>query len=188
MSIMSALPDDQTGRTERVARRLVRDLISGAEEAQGTVSLLTDEQAGALAAFGADVSAPLTATEMLASAPHRAGLLAKTQLVVSGLSVESVAEHLGVTVETVRGRIEAGTLATISDPLDGSSLIPSFQLTEDGELPHLQALLQRGRGTLTPGAIQGIMTSSQDETDGMSPVEWLKTGGDPARVAIVLAG
>ena len=188
MSIMSALPDDQSGRTERVARRLVRDLISGAEEAQGTVSSLTAEQAGALAAFGADVSAPLTATEMLASAPHRAGLLAKTQTIATALALEDAAAHLGVTVEAVQSRIEAGTLVMISDPLDGSPLIPSFQLTEGGELPHLQALLQRGRGTLTPGAIQGIMTSPQDETDGMSPVDWLKTGGDPARVAIVLAG
>lgn len=77
-------------------------------------------------------------------------------------------------------------------PSGHSHLFPAWQFVEDDErgwetLPGLAPALS-GAGEAHPAAVAAAMTTPQDETGGMTPREWLITGGDPTPVASLLAG
>lgn len=61
--------------------------------------------------------------------------------------------------------------------------IPRWQLAAERVIPGLAQVVPAIPDHLHPTVVEGFMTTPQDDLDATTPVDYLRTGGDPARVA-----
>lgn len=109
----------------------------------------------------------------LASAAARREMLEQT------FSAQVVAARLDLTQAAVQSLVDQGNLYCFTD--DGSQKFPSWQFTDDGPLPDLAPVLA-ALGEAHPATVAGFLTLSNDELDGLSPVQWLAAGRPVANV------
>lgn len=65
--------------------------------------------------------------------------------------------------------------------------IPSWQFTDGRALPGLADVVPAIPDHLHPTSVEGFMTTPQDDLDARTPVSYLRTGGNPALVAQMVA-
>lgn len=148
---------------------------------------LDDREAAALRRMG--VEPPGRPSEMPEpSRPEIEGAARQTEIMARAIPLQDLAVRLGVSDARLRQRIKERTLVAIPKPHGRGWLIPEFQVTDRGLLPHLTRILRSLRREVSVVALDGFFRTPQDELSGATPRDWLAAGGDPAPVEQVAAG
>ena len=141
---------------------------------------LTAEERQVLADGGIDLSRPPGTDPFAAPVATFAALLA------TSLDTAGVAERLGVLPGQVRQMIARRTLYSVK--IDGVRHVPLFQFRTSGPLVSNIGQVNAALPTdLHPVSVYGWYTEADrdlvldehDEGPGMTPLEWLDSGGDP---------
>jgi excisionase family DNA binding protein len=128
--------------------------------------------------------------------PGRAGqaVLARTAaeyvaMLDDALSVAQAAKRLRVDQSRIRQLLSNGSLYGVK--VRGEWRLPTFQFTARGTVPGIQEPLRALPGDLHPIAVlEWFRNPDPDleiEDDPVSPLDWLRSGGDPARVSAIAA-
>lgn len=119
---------------------------------------------------------------------RRALTAAKTlaDTLASALTLEQAAQRLGVSRSRVSHRITEDTLWAFT--VAGRRYLPCWQFTDDGTLPGLVRVVPAIPRGLHPLALEAFMTTARPDFDGVSPVQWLESGGDPGLISDWLTG
>ncbi len=150
---------------------------------------LTAVEVDYLAEHGGDDAVEVIARwDPRAERAHRAarGAADVQQLAASTLSIEQAAEVLSVDRSRISHRLSVGALSAVS--IGSRRRIPAWQFQDHAELPHLAQVVAAIPPDAHPLDVAALMTTSQDELAGRTPVQHLAGGGDPAPVAELLAG
>lgn len=148
--------------------------------------LLTRTEQQELAAAGSSQATPMRVAEGAAS---RAAW--QIRVLESALDAGAAAELLGVDDSRVRQRLRERTLLGVRGGTGGQWLLPRFQFTDTGEIPHLSEVLRALPHDMALRAVAGFLTSPKPElvvggapTD---PSDWLLGGGEPELVVNLAA-
>lgn len=148
--------------------------------------LLTRTEQQELAAAGSSQATPIRVAEGAAS---RAAW--QIRVLESALDAGAAAELLGVDDSRVRQRLRERTLLGVRGGTGGQWLLPRFQFTDTGEIPHLSEVLRALPHDMALRAVAGFLTSPKPElvvggapTD---PIDWLLGGGEPELVVNLAA-
>jgi excisionase family DNA binding protein len=110
-------------------------------------------------------------------------------MLADALSVPQAAKRLGVDQSRIRQLLSGGSLYGVK--VRGEWRLPSFQFTAQGTVPGIQGALRALPGDLHPIAVLEWFRNPDPDLEigdePVSPLEWLRSGGDPARVG-ALAG
>ncbi|ROR83246.1 hypothetical protein SAMN06295974_1308 [Plantibacter flavus] len=113
----------------------------------------------------------------------------RLRAVIDSLSDDEAAHFLGVGVQQVRRRASAGQLYAFT--VGGKKRYPLWQFADRSRtLPGLRETIRAIPSSWSPERVQRFMTLKQGpKLDGkrVSPVTWLLRGGDPERLANILA-
>lgn len=93
------------------------------------------------------------------------------------LTTGQTAERLHISPAAVRRRIRSGRFYGYR--VGHTLRLPPWQFLRGAVLPHLPEILAALPEQAHPMTVTGFMTLPSDELDGLSPVDWLATGGDP---------
>ncbi|WP_226783257.1 hypothetical protein [Oceaniglobus trochenteri] len=186
--IEEALEDGNRGALAEAAMHLAAQIIERANEYRDKKPSLDEKGQATLARFGVDTSDPLNKAGFLRADPVIEGMTRRALMISSAVPSAEAAARLGVSASRLRQRIKEGTLLAIRQSRGHGWLIPAFQLTEDGELPHLSRVLSAATRSLSPEAVEQAFALPNEDLEGMSPRDWLLSGGDPASVQILVAG
>ena len=164
----------------------LRSLAPGAREDVPERSL-TKADAVVLAAGGADLSPREDGDpDPLAPVAARYGAL-----LVTALSVPEAASRLGVDASRIRHRLAEGSLYGIR--LRSGWRVPAFQFDGGGRglVPGIDAVLRAVPDDVHPVALWSWLEAVSPDLSlagrPVSPLRWLRTGGDPAVVAALAA-
>ncbi|MTD15065.1 hypothetical protein GIS00_14070 [Nakamurella sp. YIM 132087] len=102
------------------------------------------------------------------------------------MSASEVAETLGKGRPQISRDLKARKLYGIR--VGSQWRIPRWQFVNGAVLPGLDGVVPAIPDDLHPTAIEGFMTTEQDELSGRSPISYLVSGGDPRVVAELLDG
>jgi hypothetical protein len=148
-------------------------------------SSLSVEEKALLAKGGIDVSAPPKGKDAV-----QATTQLYKELETTSLSVEQAAEKLGVNDSRVRQRLLAKQPSLYGIKRGRSWLLPAFQFEAEGLVPGLDAVIAQVPKTAHPVSVYRWFTSphqdlylDDSESVPVTPLDWLKTGGDPKRLA-----
>jgi len=139
---------------------------------------LTDHELSLLAAGGF----PAPATSLSDAITQVAGEVGV--LIASALSQAQAAKRLGVDASRIRQRIAQRTLYAVQGNTS-SKVLPLFQFTESGTLPHLEKIIPVISASAHPMAVQRFFLSptpdlySEETASPLSPRDWLLTGHSP---------
>ncbi|GAA1346655.1 DNA-binding protein [Saccharothrix algeriensis] len=107
----------------------------------------------------------------------------------SAVTVAEAARRLGVDTSRVRHRLGVGRLVGWKDR--GSWRLPAWQFTAAGVMPGLEAVLAAVPADQPALAVAAFMTTERADLPVAggcgSPRDWLLAGGDPRRVADLVA-
>ena len=103
------------------------------------------------------------------------------------LTIDQAADLLGIHRSRVSHRVRDGRLYAFR--LGSQRRLPRWQLTAAGQpLPGLETVLPALPGDLHPTAVEGFFTTPDPDLDGVTPAQWLASGGDPQRVVDEASG
>lgn len=132
----------------------------------------------------ADVGLDLSAAGEQESDPRARTVAARAVLADSALSVSEAARRLGIDTSRVRHRLAQGKLTGWKDR---SWHLPSWQFTDDGVLPGLDAVLAAVPDDQPPLMVAAFMNTVQPDLllagEPVTPRMWLLARGDVAPVA-----
>jgi hypothetical protein len=186
--IDQALGNAQLSTLAETALHLAAEIIEQAGSRDDDPVPLSDEERAAFARFGIDTSKAMPREAMLQTEPVVRGMRRHAQMVATAVPIASAARRLGVDPSRLRQRIREGTLLAVRRPQGRGWLIPAFQLTEGGEIPHLARVLAAAQRHLSPLSVARAFELPHEELDDLSPRDWLISGGDPAPVERIIAG
>lgn len=109
------------------------------------------------------------------------------RLVAGTLSVDQVAEQIGVDQSRVRHLITDRPPRLYAVKVGSRRRIPSWQLQGAALLPGLDRLVPAIPAQAHPLDVAGVMTTPQDELGGRTPIDHLVAGGEVEPVAVLLA-
>lgn len=144
---------------------------------------LTSEERALLIEGGADLEEHVGGEDdpVVRTAAKHAAILA------ASFTTAQAAARLGVTEMRVRQRLTAGSLRGIHTSRGWR--LPSFQFTEQGEVPGWDRVAKALPVDLSPVAMLNWLELPNGElyvkTKQLSPLQWLRTGRDPAAVAAI---
>ncbi|HTL23699.1 MAG TPA: hypothetical protein VL281_06640 [Mycobacteriales bacterium] len=170
---IEATEDELAAATEEALRWVLS--VPGATAVPAAEAALLDagglpEQRGAYAASARDSAAAVTA------------------LAATSLTVGEAAALLGVTEGRVRHKVGRGDLYALPS---GRRRLPRWQFTDDAALPGLPTVVRALPAGEHPLGVLAFMTTPQGELElageAVTPVAWLRAGGDPAPVARLAA-
>ena len=172
-------PDELVGWLEdALARSAPATLHPDADWTQAEVDILASE--------GVDVSDERPVTLDATAAGYRRYL----DILASGLSVAEAADRLGVTGSRVRQMLGQHLLYGVR-PRGRAWVLPSWQFAGDRLLPGVEVVNQALPRDCHPLAVDGFLRTDQPELEvggtTLSPLAWLRQGGDPS-VVQALAG
>ncbi|MBW3085462.1 hypothetical protein KEM60_01662 [Austwickia sp. TVS 96-490-7B] len=109
----------------------------------------------------------------------------------SALTSPQVQELLGLSRSGLSRRVSEQRIYAIKD--GRQRLFPRWQFHRgpDGQmevLPGLDVVLKAEADQVHPQSFEALVTTTQDELDGRTPVQWLAGGGDPTPVAALVIG
>lgn len=190
--IDQALGDAHLSTLAETALHLAAEILeragSPAESGACDPTPLSDTERTAFAGFGVDTTKPMTTEALLRTEPAVRGMSRHALMVAGAVPIANAAQRLGVDPSRLRQRIKEGTLLAVRRPHGRGWLIPAFQLTENGEIPHLARVLAVAQRHLSPLSVACAFEMPDEELDDMSPRDWLISGGDPAPVERLVAG
>lgn len=186
--IDQALGDAQLSTLAETALHLAAEILERAGSRDDDPAPLGDDERAAFARFDIDTSRPMSTEALLRTRPAVRGMSRHALMVASAVPIASAAQRMGVDPSRLRQRIKEGTLLAVRRPRGRGWLIPAFQLTEDGEVPHLARVLAAAQRHLSPLTVACAFEIPDEELDDMSPRDWLVSGGDPAPVERIVAG
>jgi hypothetical protein len=106
------------------------------------------------------------------------------------LSAAEAARLLGVEASRIRQRLGGKAPTLFGIKVDGDWRLPRFQFVQKARVPGIEKVIPRLRVGLNPvgvvrwfNAPNADLRVGDDEERSLSPLEWLKTGHDPAIVA-----
>ena len=144
---------------------------------------LTAVELDVLRAGGVDLDRAVTRD------PFESTVVLFAALIESSLSTTEAAERLGVATSQVRQMIARRTLYSVK--LDERRYVPRFQFRRDGALvPNITRVNPAVPSDLHPVEVYEWYTLPEpdlaiddgEERRAISPLDWLDTGGSPARV------
>ncbi|WP_116083284.1 hypothetical protein [Tropicimonas sp. IMCC34011] len=125
--------------------------------------------------------------EFLASDPVFRGLAQQILQISEAIPLADAAARMGLSDARLRQRISEGSLLAVHRPHGRGWLIPTFQITGSGEIPHLGRILKAVARPVSDEAMHRFFVSSHDDLHGMSPRDWLIEGRDPSILEGLLA-
>lgn len=149
---------------------------------------LSNDERALFAQFGVDTSRTVPVEEMLVNDPAIGGMRHYVRMLSDAVPLSEAARRIGVDPSRLRQRIKEGTILGIHRPGGRQWFIPSFQLTDEGEIPHLSRVLSAAHRHLSALSVYRAFTLPNEELEGVSAREWLISGGDPAPVERLVAG
>lgn len=93
------------------------------------------------------------------------------------LTTSEVADRLGTSESRVRKLAAGGDLYAIRDAVRGRLAFPAWQFIGDQPLRGLRRVLPALPRSMHPLSLEEWMTTSKEELDDRTPVEWLARGG-----------
>lgn len=183
----AALADPSTRAFAEAALTVVTSLVSdwvkrGAELSEPE----TDPKRTVLRRLGIDAR-PMSGAEFLGSAPVVDGLKLRARVLFEAVPLAEAARRLGVTDGRLRQRISDKSLMGIRRPHGRKGwLIPAFQLTETGEVPHVGDILRNLRRPYSADSLDAFFSNPSASLGGQTPRAWLLGGGPPQAVQDLL--
>ncbi|NUU06433.1 DNA-binding protein [Leifsonia sp. C5G2] len=181
------------GRDEELVIALIRESADVLKRRQPRGGALTEEQVAFLIESGTFTPERLAEVEASVARGDLAELERRTRLeaVTGSLSAAEAAQRLGIDSSRVRHRLSKGGL--IGFMIGGKRRLPAWQFTDDPKqpvLPGLSQLIAAVPADMHPASLQNFMATPQEDLliDGreVTPVEWLRLGGDPQEVVDIL--
>lgn len=186
-SLANALQLDDEGATE-----LLRDLVreQGLRDSPGHSSLSEHEQE-----VLRDAGVVLPEFDLpFAERPSVQSKIRRAQIASEALTTAAVAERLHVSPSRVRQRAADRSLFALPSGEHETRRFPTFQFTDDGELPNWGVVARSiPRGT-SPVRVEAFLNTPQvdlqdpDGGDPLTPRAWLEHHLDAQRVAGLVAG
>lgn len=167
-----------------IAARMLEQAHEVAEE---DVPLSASEKE-ALGRLGVDTSDTVSDADFYRSSPVLDGMTRQALMTAEAIPLAEAAWRMGVSDARLRQRIAAGSLMAVHRPHERGWLIPTFQLTEAGEIPHLSRVLQATGRPVSAQAMDRFFRTPRQDLEQMSPRDWLITGHDPAIIESILSG
>ncbi len=161
---------------------------AGINDVSAAAAAVTEQEFRFLRDHGGGSSAAVLA-EWKAEREYGKRVLATARTVgatlADSLSVKETAARLRVDRSRISRRITGRTLWSFT--IDGTIRVPSWQFVDDAPLPGLAEIVPSIPPRHAPAAVAALMRTPQEELAGLSPVEHLASGADPAPVAAMLA-
>jgi hypothetical protein len=165
-----------------IAARIVEQALESAEEE----TPLDKAEWEILDHLGIDVENDMSDADFYKSGLVLEGIARETIVTAKAIPLAEAALRMGVSDARLRQRIAAGSLMAVHRPRGRGWLIPTFQLTDTGEVPHLgRALLAAGR-PVSAQAMDRLFRTPRDDLQGHTPRDWLIAGHDPAIIERIL--
>ncbi len=183
-----ALGDAQHSVLAETALHLAAEIVERAATRDVEAASIGERDRETLAEFGIDTSRPASTEDLMRSPTAIRGTGHHARIVAEAIPLADAAQRFGVDPSRLRQRIKEGTLIAVRRPRGKGWLVPRFQVTESGELPHLAEILGAARRHLPAATVARVFELPNDEIDGASPCDWLAAGGDPAPIARIIAG
>ncbi|WP_306131180.1 hypothetical protein [Roseivivax marinus] len=149
---------------------------------------LSSTECEAFSRLGINSAETMSDEEFYQSVPVHAGRMAHARLVGEALPPAVAARRVGVSVTQLRQRIVAGSLMAVHRPGGRDWLVPAFQFTETGEVPHLGCVLLASGRPLSALSMDRFFRIPREDLDGASPRDWLIAGRDSVIIESILAG
>ena len=185
--IDEALASEGKRALAEAALHIAARLVEQAQKVAQDASLSPTEQE-ALGRLGVDVSQTMSDADFHMSDPVLAGMTREALVTAEAIPLAEAARRMGVSDGRLRQRIAAGSLLAIHRPHGRGWLIPTFQMMETGEIPHLgRALLSVGR-PVSAQAMDRFFRTPRQDLRGVSPRDWLIAGQDPSIIESILSG
>lgn len=157
---------------------------------------MTQAQADFLIQSGSMTAEELAENEAEVASGDLAAIERQTELepIIESVGSAGAGEILGIEESSVRHRKDKGLLYSFKT--DQSLRYPTWQFVESDDpkrrtLPNLSALVKAIPDTMHPASVLGFMTTPQDDLlvddEAVTPVEWLKGGGDVQEVVDLLS-
>lgn len=183
-----ALASKETRALAEAALHIAARVIEQAHEVAGEETPFSNTERDAFARLGVDAADTMFDAEFHKSDPVLAGMTRQALVTADAIPLAEAARCMGVSDARLRQRIAAGSLMAVHRPHTRGWLIPVFQLTDTGEIPHLgRVLLAVGRPVSAP-AMDRFFRTPREDLQGLSPRDWLIAGHDPSILQSILGG
>lgn len=149
---------------------------------------LSKTERGAFERLGIDVEDTMLDADFYQSDPVQEGMTRQALMTAEAIPLAEAARRMGVSGARLRQRIAAGSLMAIHRPHGQGSLIPVFQLTDIGEIPHLDRVLLAAGRTVSAEAMDRFFRTPRQDLQCSSPRDWLIAGHDPSVIESILSG
>lgn len=174
---------------------LLDEVTRAAEQRRERPDAMTQAQADFLVESGSMTAEELVENEAEVARGDLAAIERQTELepVIESVGSARAGALLGIEESSVRHRKDKGLLYSFKT--DRSLRYPTWQFIESDDpkrrtLPNLSAVVKAIPDTMHPASVLGFMTTPQAdlmvEDEAVTPVEWLKGGGDVQEVVDLL--
>lgn len=186
--IDAALASSERRDLAEAALHIAARMLERADEiAEEDVPLSASER-DAMSRLGIDASEVVSDADFYRSGPVLEGMTRQALMTADAVPLAEAARRMGVSDARLRQRIAAGSLMAVHRPHGRGWLIPAFQLTEAGEVPHLSRALQATGRPVSAQAMDRFFRTPREDLEGVSPRDWLIAGHDPAIIESILSG
>lgn len=188
-----SLIDKALGSTEKralaeAALHIAARMVEQAHDVAGEEAPLSKTERGAFKCLGIDVADTMPDADFYQSDPVLEGMTRQALMTVEAIPLAETARRMCVSDARLRQRIAAGSLMAIHRPHGRGWLIPAFQLTDIGEVPHLGRVLLAAGRTVSAEAMDRFFRTPREDLQGSSPRDWLIASDDPSIIESILSG
>ena len=184
--IDEALASDGKRALAEAALHIAARMVERAHEVAEEEVSLSKAERDALARFGIDASGTMSDADFYKSEPVLEGMTREALMTADAIPLAEAARRMGVSDARLRQRIASGSLMAIHRPHGRGWLIPTFQLTDGGELPHLGRVLQAAGRPVSAQAMDRFFSIPREDLQGSTPRDWLIAGQDPSIIESIL--
>jgi hypothetical protein len=177
-SVAEVLSHHATSLTEDDVAAVVEAALTAVPSAD--TQPLTDDEAAFL-----DSVAPAASTPQVTRQAQADQIARRMRETGELLSSAEVALLRGITVSNVSRAATEGRLFSVLH--SGRRYFPQWQFADGTPLPGLPEVIAAIPTDWTLGHLDAVMQAGDESLRGLSPVEWLRSGGAPKQVVALLA-
>lgn len=186
--IDKALAREDKRALAEAALHIAARMVAQAQGGAGEDAPLAEGERDALGRIGIDATDTMPDAEFYTSEPVQEGMTREALMTADAVPLADAARRFGVSDARLRQRIASGTLMAIHRPHGRGWLIPAFQLTDAGEVPHLGRVLQAAGRPVSAHAMDRFFSTPREDLEGSTPRDWLVAGQDPSIIESILGG